>query len=1428
MSNFIQSFTKGMNTDTDVSSLPQGSYRLAKNLTFTTIENGTSGALENVKGNKLLTQISVFGPNDHEIVGYINILKDIVFFTYKESTSESAIWLYTASTGLTELFYTDLNTTDNSKLSFSNLPEDRIVGIGRYENEKIRKIYWTDGISEVRYANLENTYYDPAIPESLPVDRFSLVPTIELGAISTDENSIQNGGSLKAGAVQYSYRLFNKHGAETVFSSTTHILYLTEYTAANKSKFLGTDLDETVNKSVKVNLEDIDLDFDFIRVYRVFYKSYYDIPTIGLVHEGEVISSTFSIIDSGNTIEEVPLEEFTAIGGRVFTAEALASKNNHLFAGNIKEEYFDANIDCRAYRFNKPSTTALTGTVTLTSTDDFYLPPNPSRQEVTGWAVSYGNINDAHVVLTGGKLYLNGEGEYKITTVSGDIVNHYTSSLSANVLLLLDTSAKITKSLTIPGSATGSFDYNTSFIKSGTSLQHLILETGATTSTNNLELQSGSMITIEFYSSSMPVSLIDGFNGETITIESDGSWSSNLGPFDTDWSIVDTFDCINRSNDLYNNLYTGNSSTVNYLYTNDGYLGGSGKYISYKIIKEEGAEPILEGFTPIINSDIYTRSTFKINEVYRFGIVFFDEKGRQSFVNWIGDILIPYFDEDKILKYHFNTKFESGATKVYPIHTTIKFSIDYDNFPVDLKDNIVGAKIVFVERDLSSSINYTQGFAGSIWRSNSTPLFKNHSMGAVNNPFNQDSYYFTNFYSPNTNIGKAKTGYTKSKLLPIVNEYADTLISRDRDGSHGIHNNSITFAFSSSVTKFESIDMYEIKEEFNLTRETGSMAATSFIGKWDENTTGTVVEETMLFENRVESIDTNSDMLEYYSPELMLLTTDDGILTTSGTSTTSIRIWDVIKDTAQVVYGGNTYSNRITSTYIPCSAYLKLGSGFNDITAYGDTFISIYEQMTRIYDPDWTEGLYEEYASQHLFMVPLESKINYSYIGTKPSYYMDNKYTVPPEMGIEEEYLVGIATYPTTYPDSLKDLYSYNNVYSIPPFGLHPKYSPKPLLFEADQTNHVMVISSEKKTNGEYIDNWTKFLYSSLIEVDTKYGGVTELKSLDNKLFFWQEKAFGMLAVNDRSLIQDNSGAQLSLGVGGVLERYDYLSNNVGVLEKYNVTYNENTLFWIYSPLEKVYIYDNQIKELSTVSSVNSYLHGKAPFENPICMVDYINHETLFRINDEVLTFSWMSNSFTGIYTYEPYWFIPEYEGNYLSSPNANKFEVWRHNAEEDSIGNPLNRGNFYSIDNPSYIHFIVNKDYYITKVFDSMNWFSTSLFNGINQYEDTFSRVRMYNDYQNTDWVELRMEDDIVDPTLKKNITRRERSFFHQITRDLVKSEQKANVYIFDPNNLDSSQSYKRRMRDKFLHVELEYENTSGNKFFFPYVNINYRQSIR
>ena len=79
-----------MNKDTEARILPQGEYRDAQNASVSASEDASVGSLENIRGNKLLTN---FGLTDYniEIIGqYADVVNNRIFFFLTNYTDASA------------------------------------------------------------------------------------------------------------------------------------------------------------------------------------------------------------------------------------------------------------------------------------------------------------------------------------------------------------------------------------------------------------------------------------------------------------------------------------------------------------------------------------------------------------------------------------------------------------------------------------------------------------------------------------------------------------------------------------------------------------------------------------------------------------------------------------------------------------------------------------------------------------------------------------------------------------------------------------------------------------------------------------------------------------------------------------------------------------------------------------------------------------------------------------------------------------------------------------------------------------------------------------------------------------------------------------------------------------------------------------------
>jgi hypothetical protein len=115
-----------------------------------------------------------------------------------------------------------------------------------------------------------------------------------------------------------------------------------------------------------------------------------------------------------------------------------------------------------------------------------------------------------------------------------------------------------------------------------------------------------------------------------------------------------------------------------------------------------------------------------------------------------------------------------------------------------------------------------------------------------------------------------------------------------------------------------------------------------------------------------------------------------------------------------------------------------------------------------------------------------------------------------------------------------------------------------------DSNNHDCRIHySQPKVNGQDPDPWYEFKPTNYIDLDTRYGILTGLKEFKDKLYFWQENAFGHLTVNEKAMVQSNTGSDIILGTSDVMQRYDYISTVYGMYKYQRAfTQSNNALYW--------------------------------------------------------------------------------------------------------------------------------------------------------------------------------------------------------------------------------------------------------------------------
>lgn len=392
-------------------------------------------------------------------------------------------------------------------------------------------------------------------------------------------------------------------------------------------------------------------------------------------------------------------------------------------------------------------------------------------------------------------------------------------------------------------------------------------------------------------------------------------------------------------------------------------------------------------------------------------------------------------------------------------------------------------------------------------------------------------------------------------------------------------------------------------------------------------------------------------------------------------------------------YGGSSYSKKQLNTYNSYGNYhnVKENSAF---VFDGDTFIQPFEYVSlhKMYDSKIVSPI----NTTVIYSIPVETNINLQLTqGYEFSKNLDNTYS--PNLQIEAGSVNNLLT-------QNENQYVYNTAYSIN--NTARIYSAETEQ-DSDQTLNtydVRCYYSDLKTNNELIDSWSKFRSSNYIDVDPRYGEITNIRTFHNELLYWQDRAFGKFNVNEQSVITDNNNTSLILGTGGVLTRYDYIINTNGMKkDELCDTQSDSTLYWWDHNKNEILgystgSYPNILSRLKTVqnainnTSVDSNYGDKY---RPVLYFDKKYHDVVFDIfNNKALVYNEMIQQFVSFYDYKPNntakpiqfntdQYIVDSTGIYLQNQTDNK------------------KSKLFGVDIFPSIDFVVNHNSTMVKVFD-------------------------------------------------------------------------------------------------------------------------------
>lgn len=205
-----------------------------------------------------------------------------------------------------------------------------------FENEKVQKVYWVDGLHGLRYANIADRNGDNPWTDNM---MFDSVPLLHLQEdVTVQRNS--TGGVFPSGTVQWCFTYLDRYGAESNIAWISPVHY-------SSPDDRGGAPDETCSNSFTLTITKYEPKgrFDYIRLYHIIHTSLdtqVDVRRVAdiAVPDGSDGYTDIIYTDTNTTGESVDpnellfLDKLTSI-----IPNTIEQKSNTLFLGNLEQKF---------------------------------------------------------------------------------------------------------------------------------------------------------------------------------------------------------------------------------------------------------------------------------------------------------------------------------------------------------------------------------------------------------------------------------------------------------------------------------------------------------------------------------------------------------------------------------------------------------------------------------------------------------------------------------------------------------------------------------------------------------------------------------------------------------------------------------------------------------------------------------------------------------------------------------------------------------------------------------------------------------------------------------------------------------------------------------------------------------------------------------
>lgn len=1397
----------GMVTDMNISRFDATKVSYARNVRISTVNDK----------NELLTVLNEKGPlritgnisiPAGTVIGSALINEKLILFI---KTNEYGDCIYRLT------FPTD--TTFNAVRLYSGTlgfdMQHPIETLSVYENENVQKVYWVDGIHQLRCINIVKDLYtsDSGHADNGIATLFDVNPVLTLNH-NLDVTKRNSGGEFPAGTIQYAFTYFNMYNPETPVFEVSE-----QYLLSPQRK--GAAADGRVTCSFNIHLSGLDTSFEYLRAYAIIRTSENATPAVRLLGDFRMSSGIVSFVDNGAIGSTVDASYLLFVGGEPVVPTTFTAKDQTLFLGNIK--LLKPSIGNISITDGGTTTTlAEYAKTTIRNAVVNRIDPVPVGAEYDKWFYQYqpdnnlGSYTARH--FKGGETYRLGliaqhkTGVWSEVLWVGDFDNNYyptgileaqhgnygefwyTLSAAFRNVLVNNGFLRIAPVVVYPEgvdrkvfcqgiiSATV-FNIrdrynNAPYAQSSWFFRPLREDFGVAAipfaSLYNQEHPYGeiqSLANPRFY---LPF------------IDKEGHSSQDTPTYATKEQVLDLF-----GNDFMvdTNILTFNSPDIE---LDDSLQQEDFEGLKFRIVGTiNSAVPnkILHNYEEVTAPGAAGGNTLDIEES-RF---YYDNNKYYSF----GDVNFPGYNFGLSGVYFGDKPYLKIA--VYPWHKSGNLIGDTSWFSTDsggqgIHINIKEAhenKTLLQHKVLSQiwygSVSYSTYAGASDISLAALKLYDGTQSSIIKLGDDSDApvYYgeidkvITHTEDTETNVESFTNSFSGTTRLLATRAAATRKFNIMFEHPNKRNRSSVavyTTTGGSTPLPFDALDPVSIKYKstrhavIRLQSSAGHLKPlyrydalqnsfpSTFKPYWDE-------EETLTLD---------SGYVNYAPGSIWTYWTGSRDSYKSKEANTPILyVGELYRDQSNNTarFGGSSSEDLLNNIWMRCGKAAFLSGDVTIKYTSGDTYFTRYDCLkTYPYADDDVNSVVE------ILSTTLETRVNLDARYDNTRALVDNTLLNPTNTNLVNR--AGMEQKDNFFTFGTED-YSRENIDIFPN----------------------LVTVSREKVPGASVDVWGQINLTGGLDLDGTYGEINALKTFNNDVYAFQADAFGQILFNSRVQIPTSDGQPIEITNGMKLQGIRYLSNTIGCQNKWSICSSSRRLYWFDNRSKDVWGFGSQgLENLSTRLGVKSWFlnapsYWHADGEGFNTFFDKRNSEVYFSLYSSgeasfdkgSLMFSENLDSFISVFDYTNIQYLYNLKPGTIVVRNTDGlWSLWKGEYN-----------NFFSSYKPFYLRFIANMEPTRHKVFNTLQWRSDSWDGNSYVPNHTFNKFRVWNQYQDSGYTNLSLMN-----FNQSNLKKKFNTFRALVPRDSLGTWNGGRR--FD------------RIRGNYVFVELKYDTADSKKIQF------------